>query len=483
MSKPKITFVKISPTWGKLICEDPAILEAAIRKFAVPVENYWFMPAYKAGRWDGKIRFVQNDGRFYIGNFRQILKYVYDDRLYEMEIDPDLFSNEKDKNVHKDTFFSNMETLDCPFAPYTHQLRGALKATYYKRGICLHVTSAGKSLTISLAIHHLLQQNSNHKILILVPKLDLVEQFVENLEEYGIPSDLIGKFCGYTKEPEAQIVVSTWQSMYKQKSLLRDFSVLVADEAHGIKSTVIRGLTEQMTNADIRLGFTGTMPDNKADHMLIQGVIGPVIDEVGYEELQKKNQIAGIKISIVNCKYDDNTVSLNESEDYVSEKDFIETNEKRNRIICRIAKEYASKDKNCLILVKKIEHAETLYELLKASGVKAHKVMGKTKIADRNETRHNVEESGGNVIVATVGVYSTGVSIKRLHSVIFASPGKSKIQTLQSVGRGLRLHDTKKNLHLYDISDNLRFSIKHLRQRVKYYKENKFQFDEKDVEM
>jgi superfamily II DNA or RNA helicase len=483
MSKPKITLVKRNHVWGHLVSEDPAILEAANKKFAIPVENYWFMPAYKAGRWDGKIRFVQNDGKFYVGNFKRILKYVYDDEFHEMEVDPAFALEPEDKEKFKEQFLANVDSLDCPFAPYVHQIRGAMKACYYKRGVCRHVTSAGKSLTIALTIHHLIHEKPDHKFLILVPKIDLVEQFVENLEEYGVPPDLVGKFCGYTKEPEAQIVVSTWQSMHKQKALLKEFTVLLVDECHGLKADVVRSVAENAINCETRLGFTGTMPEDKADSFLVEGVLGPIIDEVGYKELQDKNQIAGIRVKVVECEYGEEALARNEVEDYHQERDYIENDEKRNKIIGRIAKEYADNDKNCLILVKKIDHTVILKDLMDRAGVKSFVVTGDTKIADRNEARHSLEESGGNVIIATVGVYSTGVSIKRLHSVIFASPGKSKIQTLQSVGRGLRLHNTKRKLDLFDIAENLRFSKKHLRKRLKYYDESEFEYEVRKVQM
>ena len=482
MEKYNITLVKLDNVWGKLITDDPHILEAAVRKFAVKVDNFWFMPAYKAGRWDGKIKFVQPDGKFYVGIFKKVLHYVKDDNLYNIEIDPG-FLNEEETGVFKERFLENISNLEYPFEPRSYQLRGALKSSFYKRGICEHVTSSGKSFTICLTIHHLLQDNPDHRVIILVPKIDLVEQFVENLEEYGIPTDLVGKYCGYQKDEDAQIVVSTWQSVYKKKAFLRNFNVLIVDECHGLKADEVRGVAEKAINADTRLGFTGTMPAPQCEYMLIQGVLGPVIDEVDYEELQKAKQIAQIKINIVQCNYNEQIILENEEEDFTSEKTRVETDVKRNKIICRIAKEYTDKGKNALILVKKLDHIQDIKDIMEKAGVNYFVVTGETKVKDRNHARHEVEKSGGNVIIATTGVYSTGVSIKRLHCVLFASPGKSKIQTLQSVGRGLRLHDTKSHLHLYDVCENLKFSKKHLKERLKYYKKAKFDYNIKEVSM
>jgi hypothetical protein len=231
MGKPKISIVKLNNVWAKIVTEDSKILSAAYKKFEVPVDNYWFMPSYKSGKWDGKIRFVETDGKFYVGNFKRICKYVYDDEFHEMEIDPDLIPEASiNASDFREEFLQHADSLESKLTPYVHQLRGALKACYYKRGICRHVTSAGKSFTIALTIHYLLKENPNHKILLMVPKIDLVEQFVENLEEYGIPTDLVGKYFGFQKDEDAQILVSTWQSIHKKKDLLKKFTVLISDE-------------------------------------------------------------------------------------------------------------------------------------------------------------------------------------------------------------------------------------------------------------
>ena len=127
MDKPKITLVKLNNTWGRLITEDPCLLEATIRKFSIKVDQYWFMPKYKKGLWDGKIKFVNLDGTFYVGIFNQIYKYVNDEKLYDVEVDPD-FLCEDDKEEFKERFLDNLSTLDYPFEPRSYQLRGALKS-------------------------------------------------------------------------------------------------------------------------------------------------------------------------------------------------------------------------------------------------------------------------------------------------------------------------------------------------------------------
>ena len=241
--KPKITFVWINNIYGQLLCDDPKLMDAAIKRFAVPVENYFFMPAYKAGRWDGKIRFLNYNGTFYLGIYHRLLKYVRNDDLYELVVDPkfEALTNKDSASLKEDFFKITEETLDSGVVPYTHQYRGALKSLYFERGICEHVTSSGKSLTITLTINYLYQKDKNNKILILVPKLDLVEQFVENMTSFGIPEDLIGKYCGYQKDTDQPFIVSTWQSIYKQKEFLKQFTILIVDECLHPDSMITMG--------------------------------------------------------------------------------------------------------------------------------------------------------------------------------------------------------------------------------------------------
>lgn len=476
-----IKFNFINNVYGKITTADFNILKSIINKFSVYVENYFFMPAYKTGRWDGKIKFVKPNGVFYLGHLRRILEYIKNCG-YKIEMDEKIKNNvfiEKIPDDKEDEFINDFMSitdnlLQEKYLPYTHQIRGSLKSIHYKRGICEHITSSGKSLTIALVANYLLQKNPHFKFLILVPKLDLIEQLYENMISFGIPKEKLGKFCGYQKDTQQSIIISTWQSLLRKKDFLSTFNVLIVDECHSLKADVVRSITEKMVNAEYRLGFTGTMPENKADFFLVEGVLGPIIDKVHYQELQEAKQISDIDITVLKIKYPPEILLKTENFDYQEEKKFLEEDSFRNNVIIKLALEMIKKEKNVLILVKKISHSENLYNILKNITKNVFLINGLIDINERNKIRKNMEESGGNIIVATVGVYSVGISIKRLHSVIFASAGKSKIQTLQSVGRGLRLHTTKNKLYLIDICENLKFSEEHFKKRLGFYKTNNF---------
>lgn len=482
--KPKIYFEFVNNVHGRITSEDPVILSSAKKKFSLFVENYFFMPAYRSGRWDGKVHFINKDNFFYLGNFKRIYEYVKSDD-YDIVID-ERIENYKKTCIDelKNNFLNFVNTFLNPnIIPYKHQILGALKSLYFKRGICEHATSSGKSLTLSMVAYYLYHtyQSEGFRILILVPKIDLVEQLSENMKEFGIPEQVIGKIHGLEKNLEKPIIIATWQSVYKKKEFLKQFRCLIVDECHSLKANIVRSVAESMINAEYRLGFTGTMPDHKANFFLVEGVLGPIIDHISYQELQELKQISNIKIDIIKILYSNDIVQKMKEADYYEERNFIENDEFRNKVIIKIADECIKRNKNVLILAKRIDHCQLLVNMAKKVTHKVFLVTGEVSLKERNDVRQLVEKEGGYIIVATVGVFSTGISIKRLHSIIFASAGKSKIQTLQSVGRGLRLHETKEILNLFDIAENLEFGNDHLNKRIKFYKQNNFEIKLKEI--
>jgi superfamily II DNA or RNA helicase len=477
--KPIVRIVKVNNTWGHVVTDDYAALEMLYKRFAIPVDNYWFMPKYKAGIWDGKIHFVTDSGRFYNGILDKILAFFKDD--YDVELDESYSKGFTDVAALKKEFIEFTDRTLTTLDPYVYQWRGAIKALYHKRGICEHGTGSGKSYTITMVVNFLRYKDINHKFLIMVPKLDLVEQFTEDMVKYGIPATCLGKYTGDQKDTQQPIIVSTWQSVYKNANFLKQFTVFIADECHGLKADVVRSVAERVVICDWRLGFTGTMPEQKTDNMLVQGVLGPVVDQALYEELEREKTISPLKITLIKLMYPQEQLEKMKDIDYALEKEFLENNKFRNDIICKITDKYIKQGKNGLILVKKIEHGHILVKMLEDMGLKPNFVRGDMKIEDRNDVRHDMETAGGQITIATTGVYSTGVSINRLHFLIFASSGKSKIQTLQSVGRGLRKHPTKDQLLLFDIGENCHHSKKHITARVRYYTLNKFNFTVKEV--
>jgi superfamily II DNA or RNA helicase len=493
-----IYLVQLNHVWGQISCEDYEVIEGAYQQFGLFADGYFFDKRYKSGIWDGKVRGVRRDGSFYLGLFKEIKEYLEKQSEYTLHIDPRFKINHENKEELKEEIVlatnSMLDSVKCDLSPRYYQWRAALKAFYYKRMIVEHCTSAGKSLTIAMLINFILHKHPDFKVLVLVPRLDLVEQMTEDYIKYGINPKLIGKFTGEFKDFNEQITVSTWQSIHTQPYLLKKFNVLIVDETHGLKAKVVRSVAEEATNAEYRIGFTGTMPDPPAEQMLIKGVLGFVGDVVKVAELAEQKMIAIPKIHVPFLKYSKEEVKsivsaqkcLDGRNAYKYEQEFIFKHDKRNELIYKITKKFTQKNENILILVSKIDHCEKIKEKLISRGITPLVVTGELKDMEiRNKIRKSLEDEGGQVIIATVGVYSTGISIKRLHAIIFAAAGKSKIQTLQSVGRGLRLdkRNDKTQLYLYDFADDLKYTNDGLAARMEYYARNEFNVKVKEIDL
>jgi superfamily II DNA or RNA helicase len=125
----------------------------------------------------------------------------------------------------------------------------------------------------------------------------------------------------------------------------------------------------------------------------------------------------------------------------------------------------------------------------KATDKQVFYVHGGVDADEREKIREITEKSDGAIIVASFGTFSTGINIRNLHNVIFASPTKSRIRNLQSIGRGLRLKDNNSHATLYDISDDLTYNEKenytlaHFRERINIYSEEDFDYEIHNVEL
>lgn len=468
---------KVDNVSARVTTNHPSIFTDLYNYLSVYVENYRFMPKYKMGLWDGKIYFMQKNGVFPIGLLKYVYKYVKQDEI-KVSIDPALtkrFEVEDFAEVTESWMGENENGEQ--WVPYKHQVEGALKALKYNRCILEHATSAGKSLTMSMIIMYKLLKKQNKKVLVLVPSTGLVKQLTSDFVEYGVPEEWIGNFYGGQKDTEQQIIISTWQSMCRQKQLVQEFDMIMCDEVHNLRGDTVRSVAENAINANTRIGCTGTLPDPKVDKMRIEGSLGPVVHRVTARDLIDAGHASDILIKIAYIFHKNEIKKQIKGMPYEEERKFLEEYEPRNKVIRYIVKQHHKVDHNCLILVDHIDHAQVLTEMMEQLGDDRHVFMvtGKTKPEERERIRQFVNKNKKCVIVATYGVFSTGISIKRLHAVIFGSAGKAKIRTLQSIGRGLRLHEEKNRLTLYDIGDDLNYADKHLQKRIEIYDKSQFE--------
>lgn len=459
--------------------------------FEVPGAKY--MPAVRRRVWDGKIRlFNRMNGEINAGLYEGIQAFAKQ-KGYRIESVDSTFGlpNEKVKLNH----LNNMKwlsTLNLPFAPRDYQYDAFTHALENKRSVLLSPTGSGKSLIIYLLMRYYFDSHDK-KVLVIVPTTGLVQQMFNDFKEYGFDVD---KHChliyaGMDKDTDKRIVITTWQSIHRlSPAWFRDFGAVFGDECHGFKAKSLSSIMNKAINAEYRFGTTGTLDGTQVNELVLTGLFGPVHRVTSTQELQKKEQLAQLDIDILLLKYTQEICQANKDNTYQQEIEFLVGFEKRNHFIKNLA---LSLDGNTLVLFNLVDkHGKILKQLIEDkldNGRRLFYVSGETKTSDREAVRKIIEQQENSIILASLGTFSTGINIRNLHNIIFASPSKSQIRVLQSIGRGLRLSDDGRTTRLFDIADDLRyngkpnFTLRHCSERVKIYNSEGFNFKHTEVQL
>lgn len=473
----KVLIESYDETYVKVVAER-AILQEIQEQFTFFAEGYQFAPAYRAKYWDGKIRLLNlKTNLIYKGLIPDIKEFCLKNR-YEFVYDHDITEIDADKIYQ--SLIKNIP-LNPDYVPRDYQEEAFKLCIKDMRRLILSPTSSGKSLVLYLLSSYFLIHKM--KVLIIVPTTGLVRQMKSDFDDYAtkpFPIQMIAE--GATKRIEQNCCVSTWQSIYKQtKEWFNQFDVVMADEAHLFEAKEVSSCIEKCTNVQYRFGFTGTLKDSKTNEMVLRGLFGDVYITTTTKELMNDDKVSKLEIRSLILKY-----SKEESKDIILQKDynieigFIISHEKR---MLFIEKMLGNIKGNTLLLFRYVEkHGKIIYERLKERYPDRPIIYidGSVKGAVREEYRQLIESLNDAIIVASYGVFSTGISIKNLHNCIFCSPVKSKIKSLQSIGRILRKSTNKDIAYLYDICDALvyrsrkGFAFKHYIQRNEYYKAENF---------
>jgi superfamily II DNA or RNA helicase len=359
------------------------------------------------------------------------------------------------------------------------------------RSLFISPTASGKSLIIYLIIRQLLDYKKCKKGLIIVPTTSLVEQLYNDFADYStangfeVSENVHRIYQGKDKVSQLPVIISTWQSIYNlPEDYFKQFDFIIGDEAHLFKAQSLTKIMSQCINAKYRIGLTGTLDGTKTHKLVLEGLFGSVTKVTTTKELMDNKQLAEFSIKCLVLKHDDEICKLMRDKTYQEELEYLVLNESRNKFIKNLA---VSLKGNTLILYQFVDkHGKILYDMISnTKNIGERKVFfvyGNTDAETREQVRKITEEEEDAIIVASYGTFSTGINIRNLHNVIFASPSKSRIRNLQSIGRGLRLGDNKTKAVLYDIADDLRyknhmnFTLKHFVERTKIYNDEKFSY-------
>ena len=461
---------------------EPAICQELSDLFTFDVPGAKFMPQYRSKYWDGKIRlFSPATGEVYGGLVDKIVNWA---RKSE-------YSLEFENNKHYGTPFEENEIISregvkeymtriSRYKPRDYQIDAVYDALKYNRKLLISPTASGKSMMIYAVVRYFVE--TKKKVLLIVPTTSLVEQMYKDFEDYGWNAD---QYChriysGKEKTNENSVTITTWQSVYKLKRpFFKDFDVAIGDEAHLFKSKSLVSIMTKMDSAKYRYGFTGTLDGSQTHKWVLEGLFGPSYKVTQTKELIDKGHLSKLQIRVLILKHTDQKFDT-----YEDELQYIIGHSKRNRFIRNLVLDLKG---NSLILFSRVAtHGQILFDSINSSvqgNRKVFYVHGGVEAQERERIREITEQEKDAIIVASYGTFSTGINIKNLHNVIFASPSKSRIRNLQSIGRVLRTGDNKKKAVLYDIADDIsyksrkNYTLNHLVERVKIYNEEKFNYE------
>ncbi len=461
---------------------DPHVYYELRDAFQFEVPNAKFAPAYKNKWWDGNIYlFNVNTREIYVGLLDKIIRFC-ENHNYTYEFVNNKFYGlpfEVNEMISKEGVKDYINSIS-KYAPREYQIEGVYDALRHNRKLLISPTASGKSLMIYSIVRYYVEKGQN--TLIIVPTTSLVEQMYKDFADYGWD---VGSFChkiyaGKERETDSQVIITTWQSIYKlPRQYFSRFNVVVGDEAHQFKSKSLVSIMTKLSDAKYRFGFTGTLDGSQTHKWVLEGLFGPSYKIIRTDELMQKGHVAKLDINILLLKH-----PSHKFENFEEEVQYIINHERRNKFIRNLALDLKG---NTLILFSRVEgHGQPLYDLINNSIAENRHVFfvhGGVDTEDREKVREITEKENNAIIVASYGTFSTGINIKNLHNVIFASPSKSRIRNLQSIGRVLRKGNNKTKATLYDIADDIsyksrkNYTLNHLIERIKIYNEENFNYE------
>lgn len=475
--------------------------------FKFRVDGYQFHPSFKNG-WDGYIRLVDFNNKVAVGLREDIMEYL-DGEDIPYTIDDEFQYTSK---YTKEYVFEWIDSLNITFkdgskmTPYWFQKDAVWEYVRKQRTTLLFPTSAGKSLIQALCIRFFLDHNEDETVLVILPKADLVLQLRDNFLEYSLftEEEMNIVMTGHAVSIFHRLNISTWQSAVKFKqNIYNKIGFIMVDECHNAKAKSIQNIVTKAINCKSRVGLTGTLGDDEtegsvANILQIIGLFGKVYKPVTTKQLIEAGIVSDIKIFNIMLSYSEEFTDKVNGVPYQSEVKVITQHKTRTEYLAKLAFKLAKRNENVFMMFRFEEHGLLIYDTLKkhaeANGVDPDEIYfinGKIDTGLRKHIRDNTEKVKGSIIVASEKTFSEGISINNLHHAIICSPLKSQVTVLQTVGRLLRLHKSKKCAFLWDVIDDItpkgkdnkpdlskmNYALKHGLKRMRYYNDEGFNRD------
>lgn len=386
---------------------------------------------------------------------------------------------EQVNDISDDEILQYIDSVKLPFKPYDYQIDNIKLALRHNRMMFKSCTSSGKSLSISLILNFF--RLKGLRGVLIVPNINLLTQFKSDIESYGLKelseqTLLLGD--GNESDFSTCLTITTWQSMTKEVDNLNKLNLdfIICDEAHRMASECTSDIIKKSINTKIKLGFTGTLPEDPIAKMTLIGLFGLPKTIITASELIDRGLATPVYIKTLILNYNkEDKIRFKNMLNYQEQLGFIKEHQERTETIVKIATKFFNENKNVLVLFQHTEHGKDIYKLLintlyhkkiEESDIvgkdsiefqKEHKVLfmnGEQSGKIREEQRNFMEQNKGTILVGNFSVMSTGINIKQLHVLIFASPLKAFTTISQSLGRLMRKHSDKKESIVIDIVDN-----------------------------
>jgi superfamily II DNA or RNA helicase len=467
---------------------DPSTTQELSDFFTFEVPGFKFMPMYRNRMWDGKIRlFSPATGEIYVGLLSHLTRFC-DSNNIPYILDEGV---KDDKRIYREVVNGFIRSLKPKSKGKTikirdYQVDAVFHAISTHRSLLLAPTASGKSLVIYSLVRY--YQMAGHKTLILVPTTSLVEQMYSDFQDYGWSS---GTYCqkiyqGYDRKVTKDVVISTWQSIYKMpRKYFEQFGCVIGDEAHLFKAKSLTGIMTKLHQCKYRFGLTGTLDGTQTHRLVLEGLFGSVEKVTTTKELMDKKTLANLKIKCIILRHP----NIREKMTYAEELDYITGNNERNNFIVNLLVHLRG---NTLCLFQLVEkHGKVLYNKVKEkkNDHPVFFVYGATATKEREDIREIVDGEKNSITIASYGTFSTGINIRNINNIVLSSPSKSKIRVLQSIGRGLRRSEVKDSILIFDIADDIsykerrNFTLTHFTERLNIYNEEQFDYEISKVKL
>lgn len=477
--------------------------------FRKRVKNWRFNPQVKRKLWDGYITYMDSAGRLPVGLWHELTE-VCKEHGFAVNFDNfDLFKSPFTKEeylswVSATSFFDKKGNK---IEPRDYQVNSVWLILKYKLSISEIATSAGKTLIMYMVQAFLRHKGLLKRMLIIVPNISLIIQTYDDFQDYSNKDTSLNlqMISGQTDKElneNTHVVIGTFQSLVKQPStFFESFDVVCVDEAHFTQAKSVKETLSKCRNVVYRFGLSGTLEkDDFAERLTLQAFLGPLINKVSAEFLFQNKYATPVQVKVIKLNYMDNETreklqqirkrrnTIDGAKILDIERKLVIESNIRLRYICDLVNKTT---KNTLVLFhnvkadygKKIQ--ERLFELSKDKDV--FYVDGETDVDKREYFKQSLEHGENKVLIASFGTFSTGISVKNIHNIVFAESFKSDKIIRQSIGRGMRLHETKEKTNIIDIVDDFsyegdkNFLVRHMEKRLEIYETQGFPYKIYDV--